>query len=133
MTEVVRFEPRGAAGRSGTMRAMGPDDVRAIALSLHSAEEAGHHGRPSFRVRGRIFATLWTPAKLNVMLDREEILAATQAHPDACSEFLWGGVPRAVQVDLPAAPPELVRELLEEAWTRAAPRAVRRAAPFGGS
>ena len=110
---------------------MGPDDVRAIALKLHSAEEAGHHGRPSFRVRERIFATLWTPAKLNVMLDEGEIAAATQAHPQACSPFLWGGVPRAVQVDLGVAPPELVRELLEEAWARAAPRAVRRAATFG--
>ena len=110
---------------------MGPDDVRAIALSLHSADEAGHHGRPSFRVRDRIFATLWTPTRLNVMLDEGEIHAAAQAHPDACSPFLWGGVPRAVQVDLAVASPELVRELLEEAWARAAPRAIRRAAKFG--
>ena len=109
---------------------VGPDDVRAIALALHSAEEAGHHGRPSFRVRGRIFATLWTPSRLNVMLDEGEILAASQAH-GACEPFLWGGVPRAVQVDLPLASPDLVRELLEEAWARAAPRAVRRAAEHG--
>lgn len=108
---------------------MGPDDVRAIALSLHSAEEAGHHGRPSFRVRDRIFATLWTPTKLNVMLNEGEILAAA-AHP-GCEPFLWGGVPRAVQVDLEDAPPDVVRELLEEGWARAAPRAVRRAAQFG--
>ena len=110
---------------------MGPDDVRSIALSLHAAEEAGHHGRPSFRVKGRIFATLWTPAKLNVMLDEGEILAAAQAHPGVCEPFLWGGVPRAVQVDLERATPEVVRELLEEAWARAAPRAIRRAAKFG--
>ena len=110
---------------------MGPDDVRTIALSLHAAEEAGHHGRPSFRVRDRIFATLWTPAKLNVMLDEGEILAAVQAAPDVCSPFEWGGVPRAVQVSLDAASPELVRSLLKEAWARAAPRAVRRAAKFG--
>jgi hypothetical protein len=109
---------------------MGPDDVRAIALSLHSAEEAGHHGRPSFRVKERIFATLWTPSKLNVMLDQGEILAASQTS-EACEPFLWGGVPRAVQVDLALATPDLVRELLEEAWARAAPRAIRRAAQFG--
>ena len=108
---------------------MGPDDVRTIALSLHSAEEAGHHGRPSFRVKERIFATLWTPSKLNVMLDEGDILAADQAS-EACSAFLWGGVPRAVQVDLDAADEALVRELLEEAWARAAPRAIRRAAQF---
>jgi hypothetical protein len=105
---------------------MSPDDVRAIALSLAEAQEAGHHGRPSFRVRGRIFATLWTPQKLNVMLDPGEIAAAVQSSP-ACTEFLWGGVPKAVQVDLEAASEEIVRPLLEEAWARIAPRAVRRA------
>ena len=110
---------------------MSPDDVRSIALSLHATEEAGHHGRPSFRVRGRIFATLWTPAKLNVMLDEGEILAAAQSVPEVCEPFLGGGVPRAVQVDLNRAAPTLVRQLLEEAWARAAPRAVRRAAQFG--
>ena len=110
---------------------MGPDDVRAIALSLHSAEEDGHHGRPSFRVRGRIFATLWTPSKLNVMLDAHEIEAVVQEHAGVCEPFLWGGVPRAVQVDLTAAGETVVRPLLEEAWARAAPRAVRRAHRFG--
>jgi hypothetical protein len=77
---------------------MGPEDVRSIALSLHSAEEAGHHGRPSFRVRGRIFATLWTPSKLNVMLEPGEIEAAVQESP-ACSAFLWR--------DRPALDPQL--------------------------
>src|SRR3712207_6473 len=101
-----------------------PDGIRAIALSFTEAHEAGHHGRPSFRVRGRIFATLWTPTKLNVMLDEGEILAATQ-ESDACSAFQWGGVPRGVQVDLERADEALVRPLLEEAWARAAPRAVR--------
>ena len=109
---------------------MGPDDVRAIALSLHAADEAGHHGRPSFRVRGRIFATLWTPARLNVMLDPGEIEAVVRSAPGVCEPFLWGGAPRAVQVDLDGASRDLVRELLEEAWARAAPRAVRRAARF---
>lgn len=104
---------------------MSPDDVREIALSLTDAAEAGHHGRPSFRVKGRIFATLWTPSQLNVMLDEPEILAATQASP-ACAVLTWGGAAKGVQVDLDAAAPPLVRELLEEAWARAAPRAVRR-------
>ena len=110
---------------------MGPDDVRAIALSLTEAREAGHHGRPSFRVRGRIFATLWTPQKLNVMLDEGEIAAAVQSAPGVCEPFLWGGVPKAVQVDLERADEALVRPLLEEAWARVSPRAVRRAARFG--
>ena len=34
------------------------DEARALALSLPEAVEQDHHGRPSFRVGGRIFATL---------------------------------------------------------------------------
>ncbi|HEV3460901.1 MAG TPA: MmcQ/YjbR family DNA-binding protein [Candidatus Dormibacteraeota bacterium] len=33
--------------------------LRRIALWLPEATEQDHHGRPSFRVRGKIFATLW--------------------------------------------------------------------------
>jgi hypothetical protein len=32
--------------------------VRELALALPQAEEHDHHGRPSFRVTGKIFATL---------------------------------------------------------------------------
>jgi hypothetical protein len=105
---------------------MSPDDVRGIALSLAETVEAGHHGRPSFRVKGRIFATLWTPKQLNLTLDEPEILAATQSS-NVCEVLLWGGAVKGVKVDLERADEALVRPLLEEAWARAAPRAVRRA------
>jgi hypothetical protein len=101
---------------------MSPTDVREIALALPDAIEQDHHGRPSFRVRGKIFATLWAPDQLNVMLDEGGILAASQAHPSACTPFLWGRRPRAVQVDLASADREVVADLLEEAWARKAPR-----------
>jgi hypothetical protein len=104
-----------------------PDDVRAIALAFAEVQEAGHHGRPSFRVRGKIFATLWTPTALNVITGEDEIAAAVHEAPEACTPFLWGGVPKAVQVDLSVAGRELVEPLLAEAWARKAPRAVRRA------
>jgi hypothetical protein len=35
------------------------EDVRQIALSLSEVEEHEHWDRPSFRVKGRIFLTLW--------------------------------------------------------------------------
>ena len=35
------------------------ESVRALALALPEVEEHDHWGRPSFRVRGKIFATLW--------------------------------------------------------------------------
>ena len=34
-------------------------NARKLALSFPEAEERDHQGHPSFRVRGKIFATLW--------------------------------------------------------------------------
>jgi hypothetical protein len=98
------------------------DQARAIALSLPEAVEHDHHGRPSFRVDGRIFATLWTPRALNVMVGEDRILAAVEDDPQACSTVFWGRTLSAVRVDLDAAGTELVTDLLAEAWSRKAPR-----------
>ena len=51
-------------------------DARRLALALPEAVEQDHHGRPSFRVGGKIFATIWDDEHVNVMLDEAEILAA---------------------------------------------------------
>ena len=99
------------------------DDVRALALSLPGAIEQDHHGRPSFRVDGTIFATLWSATTLNVMAGDELIRAAVSTHPEVCSLRYWGTRLSAVQVDLAAADRELVRDLLQAAWSRRAPRA----------
>ena len=61
---------------------MTADEARTIALSLSEAVEQDHHGRPSFRVRGRIFATLWDPEHMNVMVDEGGILTAVQSRPE---------------------------------------------------
>jgi hypothetical protein len=94
--------------------------VRELALALPEATEQDHHGRPSFRV-GRIFATLWTERRLNVMVEHDGILTAVQSRPDACSEMYWGKRLAAVQVDLDAADDALVAALLVDAWECKAP------------
>lgn len=99
-----------------------PQRVRELALELPEAVEADHHGRPSFRVGGRIFATLWDPSHMNVMLDEPGILTAVEGHPDACAPFHWGKRLAAVHVDLGRADEPLVRELLADAWERKAPK-----------
>lgn len=99
-----------------------PEQIRALALALPETVERDHHGRPSFRVAGSIFATLWDGEHLNVMLDEPGIRTAVQANPAACEELLWGRRLRAVQVDLAAADKALCSELLAEAWERKAPR-----------
>jgi hypothetical protein len=101
---------------------MNGDDVRALALALPEATEQDHHGRPSFRVQGKIFATLWSPAELNIMCGDELIRAAVSSSPEVCSLRYWGERLAAVQVDLRAAEPELVRDLLHAASSRRAPR-----------
>ena len=92
------------------------DEARRLALSLPDAVEQDHHGRPSFRVAGRIFATLWDPEHMNVMLDEPGILTAVHAHPDICAEVMWGKRLAAVRVTLPAADRNLLSDLLADAW-----------------
>jgi hypothetical protein len=96
--------------------------ARELALELPEAAEADHHGRPSFRVAGKIFATLWDETHLNVMLDEPGVLTAVQSEPEACAEFWWGKRLGAVQVDLDRSGVELVADLLADAWERKAPK-----------
>jgi hypothetical protein len=96
------------------------DDARSLALSFPDAVEQDHHGRPSFRVDKKIFATLWTPEELNVMAGESRILSAVDEAPAVCSEVIWGGRLAAVKVRLPDADPELVEDLLADAHARRA-------------
>ncbi len=98
------------------------EQVRRLALALPETVEQDHHGRPSFRVNGRIFATLWDPKHMNVMLDEPGIHTAVEARPEACEEFWWGKRLRAVQVELERADDELAKELLADAWEQKAPK-----------
>lgn len=94
------------------------DRARKLALALPGAVERDHHGRPSFRVGGRIFATLWDEDHVNVMVDEPGILTVVQSNPDVCAEVWWGRRRSAVRVTLSAAEPALLRDLLEDAWER---------------
>ena len=92
------------------------DDARRLALALPETVEQDHHGRPSFRVASRIFATLWDAEHMNVMLDEPGILTATHEHPGSCTEVWWGKRLAAVRVELASADEPLLQELLEDAW-----------------
>jgi hypothetical protein len=94
------------------------EQARQAALALPDAIEQDHHGRPSFRARGRIFATLWDAQHMNVMVDEPGIHTAVQAHPEVCAEVWWGKRLSAVRVDLKRAHADLLRDLLADAWER---------------
>ena len=98
------------------------EDARRLALSLPEAVEQDHHGRPSFRVGGRIFATQWDETHMNVMLNEDGILTAIHSAPETCAEVWWGKRLAAVRVDLDRVDPELLASLLEDAWEGKAPR-----------
>lgn len=90
--------------------------VRRLALRLSEAVEQDHHGFPSFRVGGRIFATVPAPDRLRVVLDEPGIRTAVESNPDVCAAFYWGRRLACVEVDLARADTELVRDLLADAW-----------------
>jgi hypothetical protein len=92
------------------------NDARKLALALPDAVEQDHHGRPSFRVGSKIFATLWDAEHMNVMLDEGGILTAVQANPAICEEVYWGKRLAALRVDLDRANASLLKGLLEDAW-----------------
>jgi hypothetical protein len=98
--------------------------VRDIALALPGTTEADHWGNPSFRVRGKIFATVPDPNRLNVMIDPFDVDAVVRENPEVCSSLWWGKEVRGVQVTLAKAQRKLVAVLLESAWRRKAPRRV---------
>jgi hypothetical protein len=102
--------------------AVSADEARSLALSLPEAVELDHHGRPSFRVGGKIFATLWGDGQMNVMLDEGGILTAVGSTPDACEKVWWGKRLAAVGITLARVDRALLEELLTDAWEQKAPK-----------
>jgi hypothetical protein len=96
------------------------DEARALALSFEGAVEQDHHARPSFRVNGKIFATLWTDEQLNVMLPGDRIEQVAGDEPERCEPVHWGKRLAAIRVHLRLADAPLVEALLAEAWQRRA-------------
>ena len=101
-----------------------PDEVRRLALSLPEATEAPHHDRTSFRVGGKIFATMPPDGgSVNVLLGEEDARAAAEESPGWVELLWWGRRLSGVRVDLARADADVLGELLEDAYRRRAPRA----------
>ena len=76
----------------------------------------------SFRVRGKIFATVPPDDEhLHVFVDEGEVNAAVAEDPAAFEPLLWGQRLRGLRVRIAAAPNHRIAELLEESWRRRAP------------
>ncbi len=61
------------------------------------------------------------------MVDENEILAAAASYPEVCHPVYWGKRLSCIAVEITAAPEDLIRELLAEAWLRKAPASLAKA------
>ncbi len=59
---------------------------------------------------------------MNVMLDEGGIRTAIHSEPETCAEVWWGKRLTAVRVDLRRVEPQMLVELLTEAWELRAPK-----------
>jgi len=99
------------------------DDVRRIAMSLPEVTEEPHFASASFRVRGKIFATVPPDGEyLHIFVAEEDREPALVMAPGVIEKLWWGGKVRGLRVALPRAKMPLVAELLKKAWLRRAPK-----------
>jgi hypothetical protein len=97
--------------------------VRKHALSLSGATEEPHFDRTSFRVKGKIFVTARpSEAHIHVFVPEEVREPALAINPEFVSKLLWGGKVVGLRVDLTKATPNVVRHLVEKAWSSKAPK-----------
>ena len=100
------------------------DDFRRLALSLPEASEAAHMGHPDFRVRGKIFATIWPDDGWGmVKLKPEQQAMFMRDEPKAFVPVKGGwGRKGATNVRLESANPTTLRSALVTAWRNIAPK-----------
>jgi hypothetical protein len=107
------------------------EETRAAALAQPEAVQADHHGFPSFRVGGRIFATLRDgPPRLMVKLDPEDQRNLAEGYPGIIVPVpgSWGRK-GSTFVDFTRADAALIENLLRLAWSGVAPRRLRAPPP----
>jgi hypothetical protein len=99
------------------------EQARRIAMSLPSVTEEPHFQYTSFRVAGKIFATAPPDGEyLHVFVDEEDRQLALALEPEPLAILNWGKRVVGLRVALSKAKSPLVRKLLQQAWSRKAPK-----------
>ena len=97
--------------------------ARQFALSLPETTEEPHFEYSSFRVRGKIFATIPPDgAALHIFVDADQRAPLVAAHPDTFAPLHWGSKVVGIKVDLAKANADTVKRLLTQSWLRKAPK-----------
>ncbi|BBD39678.1 hypothetical protein Amn_45580 [Aminobacter sp. Y103A] len=112
---------------------MTPEDVRRIALQLPGASEKSHFGKPDFRVRDRVFATLPEDgdAVIKLSRDQQEMMCGAEAAVFCPVDGGWGKQ-GWTRVTLAAADEHTLRSALVTAWRNIAPATLRKAFDLAG-
>jgi hypothetical protein len=109
---------------------MKTEDVRKFALSLPSANEEPHFEAASFRIKGKIFATLPPSGEYaHIFVDDEQREMALELYPEFIEKLIWGKKIWGVRVRLAQAKPKAVQSLLTSAWRRKAPKSLLKGHP----
>jgi hypothetical protein len=96
--------------------------VRRLALALPEATEEPHFHLTSFRIKGKIFATVAPDGSfMNVFVDDEQRELMTTVDPKTYETLTWGKI-AYLHVHLAAAKARDVKALLRAAWERRAPK-----------
>lgn len=112
---------------------MNAEDFRRAALEFPETAESSHMGHPDFRVRGKIFATIYPDGRFGmVKLTPEQQDEFVHDEPKVYAPAKGGwGRQGCTTVRLSAARKGSVRRALAAAWCKAAPK--RLAREFEGS
>jgi hypothetical protein len=102
---------------------MSVEDVRLLALSMPESEEMEHLGKPSFRIRNKIYAVVQEDnVSLVVKASGEDRMIYTSMDPQVYS------IPKSFSnlnymiVNLNLVHPEELRGLIVKAWSSIAPK-----------
>jgi len=100
---------------------MNIEQARRFAMALPGATEAPHPKYSSFRVGGKIFATVPPDGRhLHLFVDEEDREHALATTPAAFQKLFWGEAAVGLRVLLSEAKPAAVQRLLHCAWSRKA-------------
>jgi hypothetical protein len=113
---------------AGKVSPVNLETARRFLLSLPEVEEAVSSGRPVFRVKGKMLARLMEDGEsLLIKVDylKRDILINAEPATFYVTDF-YRCYPMLL-VRLPSVSPDLLRDLLEQAWRAVAPKRVIRA------
>jgi hypothetical protein len=101
---------------------MTADDFRRLALALPDTDERTHHGKPDFRVRGKVFGSLEPAAgrgTVKLTADEQELLMGAEPDVFTPAAGAWGRQ-GWTRINLPAVGEPTLRDALHRAWRNTA-------------